>query len=203
MTSKESTTSAKGLMIKLLLIGDSGAGKTALLMRHCSNTFSASRISTIGIDFRIKKMEIDGENIMLQIWDTAGQERFRTITQSYYRGANAILMVYDITDRQTFEGIKYWSSDISLKSDEAYIKILVGNKADLENFRMVSFEEGEKLANENGMIFFETSAKEGTGVNEMFTKVAKMVYKNKNKIAKTSSIKILPPENADINKRCC
>jgi len=152
------------MQIKLLMIGDSGVGKTCLLLRYANDSFSPTFITTIGIDFKIKNIELDGKRIKLQIWDTAGQERFRTITTSYFRGAQGILLVYDVTDRGSFNSITNWVGQIGQHADVAVNKILIGNKCDMEDQRVVSFEEGKQLASEFGIQFFETSAKNDMNV---------------------------------------
>ncbi|XP_022869515.1 ras-related protein RAB1BV-like isoform X4 [Olea europaea var. sylvestris] len=126
-------------LIKLLLIGDSGVGKSCLLLRFSDGSFTTSFITTIGIDFKIRTIELDGKRIKLQIWDTAGQERFRTITTAYYRGAMGILLVYDVTDESSFNNIRNWIRNIEQHASDNVNKILVGNKADMdESKRMVS-----------------------------------------------------------------
>merc|ERR1711934_231249 len=129
------------MLIKLLLIGDSGVGKSCLLCRYSDDVFNSNFITTIGIDFKIRTIELDGAKIKLQIWDTAGQERFRTITQAYYRGAMGILLVYDVTDKKSFEHIKEWTKSIDQHASETAVKILVGNKCDIPQPN-VSKEEG-------------------------------------------------------------
>merc|ERR1711907_636935 len=116
------------LLIKLLLIGDSGVGKSCLLCRYSDDVFNASFITTIGIDFKIRTIELDGKRIKLQIWDTAGQERFRTITTAYYRGAMGILLVYDVTDETSFNNIRQWVKNIEANAQDNVNKILIGNK---------------------------------------------------------------------------
>merc|ERR1711939_287588 len=118
-------------LIKLLLISDSGVGKSCLLLRFCDDAWTPSFITTIGIDFKIRTIELDGKKIKLQIWDTAGQERFRTITQAYYRGAMGILLVYDVTDDKSFGNIRTWMRNIDQHANEAVVKILLGNKCDM------------------------------------------------------------------------
>ncbi|CAB9527816.1 Ras-related protein Rab [Seminavis robusta] len=163
------------MQIKLLMIGDSGVGKTCLLLRYANDSFSPTFITTIGIDFKIKNVDIDGTRIKLQIWDTAGQERFRTITTSYFRGAQGILLVYDVTDRRSFESIRNWISQIQQHADVHVNKILVGNKCDMTDEKVVSTEEGEKLANEFGIQFWECSAKNNINVDESFIGIGRAV----------------------------
>merc|ERR1712022_88503 len=133
-------------LIKLLLIGDSGVGKSCLLCRYSEDIFNNKFITTIGIDFKIRTIELDGKKIKLQIWDTAGQERFRTITQAYYRGAMGILLVYDVTDEKSFQNIKQWMRNIDQHANTEVVKVLLGNKCDMKNKRAVTQEEGEAMA---------------------------------------------------------
>lgn len=158
------------LQCKLLMIGDSGVGKTCLLLRYASDSFSPTFITTIGIDFKIKNILLDGKRIKLQIWDTAGQERFRTITTSYFRGAQGILLVYDCTDRQTFQSIRNWVAQIGMHADVNVNKILVANKCDMP--KAVTTEEGQALADEYGIKFFESSAKQDINVEKAFITIA-------------------------------
>jgi len=166
---------AYDMQIKLLMIGDSGVGKTCLLLRYANESFSPTFITTIGIDFKIKNIDIDGKRVKLQIWDTAGQERFRTITTSYFRGAQGIVLVYDVTDRRSFESIRNWISQIQQHADVHVNKILVGNKCDMMDEKVVSTEEGKKLAKEFGMDFWEASAKNDTNVEQSFLTIARGV----------------------------
>jgi Ras-related protein Rab-8A len=163
------------MQIKLLMIGDSGVGKTCLLLRYANDSFSPTFITTIGIDFKIKNIEIDQKRVKLQIWDTAGQERFRTITTSYFRGAQGIVLVYDVTDRRSFESIRNWINQIQQHADVHVNKILVGNKCDMLDEKVVSTEEGKKLAEEFNMMFWETSAKNDVNVEQSFHSIAKSV----------------------------
>ncbi|KAI8341055.1 ras family-domain-containing protein [Chlamydoabsidia padenii] len=164
-------------LIKLLLIGDSGVGKSCLLLRFSDDSFTPSFITTIGIDFKIRTIELDGKRIKLQIWDTAGQERFRTITTAYYRGAMGILLVYDVTDERSFGNVRNWFSNIEQHANEGVNKILIGNKCDMEEKRVVTKEQGETLANELGIQFMETSAKANIGVEEAFFDLARDIKK--------------------------
>ncbi len=124
-------------LFKLLLIGDSGVGKSCLLLRFSDDTYTESYISTIGVDFKIRTIELDGKTVKLQIWDTAGQERFRTITSSYYRGAHGIIVVYDVTDQETFNNIGHWLEEIKRYACDGVNKLVVGNKCDLVSKRVV------------------------------------------------------------------
>ncbi|KAE8213324.1 hypothetical protein CF319_g5357 [Tilletia indica] len=162
-------------LIKLLLIGDSGVGKSCLLLRFCDDAWTPSFITTIGIDFKIRTIELDGKRIKLQIWDTAGQERFRTITTAYYRGAMGILLVYDVTDEKSFGNVRTWYSNIEQHASEGVSKILVGNKSDWDDHRVVTEEQGRALAQELGLKYIETSAKTNSNVEEAFFSLARDV----------------------------
>lgn len=159
--------------IKLLLIGDSGVGKSCLLLRFSDNSFTPSFITTIGIDFKIRTIELEGKRIKLQIWDTAGQERFRTITTAYYRGAMGILLLYDVTNAESYENIRNWMANIEENAAETVNKVLVGNKCDLTAKRKIDINQGQSLADEYGIPFFETSAKTNENVEEAFTRITR------------------------------
>lgn len=165
------------LLFKVLLIGDSGTGKSCILIRFAENIFSDNYISTIGVDFKIKTIEIDGKTVKMQVWDTAGQERFRTITASYYRGSNGIILVYDVTDRESFEHINYWMKEIDRLATPDVCRLLVGNKIDLEDKRAVTTEEGKALADQYGVVFIETSAKDNNNIESTFQKMAEAMQK--------------------------
>jgi len=165
------------MQIKLLMIGDSSVGKTCLLLRYANDTFSSMFITTIGIDFKIKNVMIDNKRIKLQIWDTAGQERFRTITTSYFRGAQGIFVVYDVTERDSFKNIANWLSHIEMYADVNVDKILIGNKCDATDNREVSYDEGKELADKHGIMFFETSAKDNVNVSEAFNGISSIIIK--------------------------
>ncbi|XP_018601424.1 ras-related protein Rab-8A isoform X1 [Scleropages formosus] len=170
-------------LFKLLLIGDSGVGKTCVLFRFSEDAFNSTFISTIGIDFKIRTVELDGKKIKLQIWDTAGQERFRTITTAYYRGAMGIMLVYDITNEKSFDNIKNWIRNIEEHASADVEKMILGNKCDVNDKRQVSKERGEKfvpppmfftqLALEYGIKFMETSAKANINVENAFMTLAR------------------------------
>lgn len=162
-------------LFKLLIIGDSHVGKSNLLLRFTESTFHSSFQPTIGVDFKIKSLVVDDTPIKLQLWDTAGQERFRNITNSYYKGAHGIVIVYDITNHVTFNSVESWLEEAEKHGAKGLAKILVGNKTDLPELRQVSTEEGARKAKQNDMAFMETSAKEGDGVEEAFLWIVKEV----------------------------
>ena len=161
-------------LIKLLIIGDSAVGKTCMLLRYCDEKFSTSHLPTIGIDFKLKKLEIDGAKVKMQIWDTAGQERFKTITQSYYKGAHGIILAYSVEDRESLIHIENWIKQTKLYAPEDICRLLVGNKSDSKD-RKVTYEEGKRIADDYGIPFYETSAKEGINVNDSFFCIAKQI----------------------------
>jgi len=162
-------------LFKLLLIGDSGVGKSCLLLRFADNTYTDSYISTIGVDFKIRTLEIEGKTVKLQIWDTAGQERFRTITSSYYRGAHGIIVVYDVTDKVSFNNVKQWLGEIDRYACQSVNKLLVGNKADLTEKKVVEYNEAKEFADSLGISFLETSAKSAQNVEEAFLTMTKQI----------------------------
>lgn len=168
-------------LFKLLLIGDSGVGKTCLLFRFSEDAFNTTFISTIGIDFKIRTIELDGKKIKLQIWDTAGQERFRTITTAYYRGAMGIMLVYDITNEKSFDNIKNWIRNIEEHASSDVERMILGNKCDMNDKRQVSKERGEKLAIDYGIKFLETSAKSSMNVEEAFFILARDIMTKLNR----------------------
>ena len=164
-------------LFKVLLIGNSSVGKSSLLLRFVDNQWNDLFVPTIGVDFKIRTMEIDNKNVKLQIWDTAGQERFKNITASYYRGAHGIFVVYDISDTESFKNINNWLIEIEKNANKNVYKILVGNKCDLEDKRTVSYQQGKELAETYGMQFIETSAKSNTNVDEGFHLLGREVMK--------------------------
>ncbi|XP_065555023.1 ras-related protein Rab-18-B-like isoform X2 [Lathamus discolor] len=161
---------AAGLTLKLLLIGDSAVGN--LLLRFTDGAFEPSLKPTIGVDFRVKKMVIDGRAVQLAIWDTAGQERFRTLTPSYYRGAQGVVLVYDVTRKDTFTGLDGWLNELEVyTSKNSTVKMLVGNKTDKPD-REVERREGLQFARKRSLLFIETSAKTQDGVQHAFEELA-------------------------------
>jgi len=151
--------------LKLLIIGESGVGKSSLLLRFTDDAFDAEQAATIGVDFKVKTITINGDKVKLAIWDTAGQERFRTLTPSYYRGGQGAILVYDVTNRESFQKIDNWLNELETYStNHDMIKMLVGNKCDMLDERVVTKEEGMKCARKHHMMFIEASAKTREGV---------------------------------------
>mmetsp|Transcript_9667 Transcript_9667/g.33261 ORF Transcript_9667/g.33261 Transcript_9667/m.33261 type:complete len:204 (+) Transcript_9667:147-758(+) len=164
-------------LFKLVLIGDTGVGKSCLLLRFADDAFTESYISTIGVDFRFRTVKVDGKTVKLQIWDTAGQERFRTITSSYYRGAHGIIVVFDVTDQESFMNVKQWLHEIDRYACQNVKKLLVGNKCDLASKRAVPTEQAQEFADSLGIQYLETSAKNSTNVEKAFTTMAGQIRK--------------------------
>ena len=165
-------------LFKIIIIGDSGIGKSAVLFRFADDIYNNNYISTIGVDFKIKTIFVNSKIIKLQIWDTAGQERFRTITTSYYRGAHIIFMCYDITDRQSFQNLEMWYDEVKKYAGSNIQIVICGTKMDLTAKREVSYEEGKEYANDHGFNFYETSSKENTSVDILFEKSSKIMLEN-------------------------
>lgn len=162
------------VMLKALIIGNAGVGKSSLLLRYAEDSYNTSYLATIGVDFRVRTFEQDGQIVKLQIWDTAGQDRFRSITASYYRGAHCVLLVYDCTDRESFEAIPQWLRELrAAGASESVVVVLVANKTDrtAETGRVVTPEEGRDLAEYNDILYTETSAQSAKGVQEAFAMV--------------------------------
>lgn len=158
-------------LFKLLIIGDAGVGKSSLLLRFADNTFTSAYINTIGVDFKIRTVTVGGKKIKLQIWDTAGQERFRTITATYYRGTHGVIVVYDVTERDSFESVRKWMAEIDNNCDteqNTVNRVLVGNKTDMVEQIVVGKEEAEAYAKGINVPHFLTSAKGNDHVEDMF-----------------------------------
>eukprot|EP00887_Chlorella_sp_A99_P006405 scaffold3.g6405.t1 len=196
-------------LFKLLLIGDSGVGKSCLLLRFADDTYTESYISTIGVDFKIRTVELDGKVIKLQIWDTAGQERFRTITSSYYRGAHGIIVVFDVTDQDSFNNVKQWLNEIDRRAhgyaNENVNKLLVGNKVDLTSKRVVDSATAKAFADEIGIPYIETSAKNATNAFMAMAAEIKNRMAREPSVAKPSNT-IRPGEGKSIatqKSSCC
>ena len=164
-------------LFKYIIIGDPSVGKSNLLMKFAHNKFTDEYQATIGVEFGAKNITFNNQIYRIQIWDTAGQENFRSITRAYYKNSVCAMVVYDITNRDSFEHIVNWIQDIRDQSPKTVLIVLVGNKIDLEDKRVVSYDEGSEFAIKNGFIFEETSAKTGQGIEEIFTKSAKEIVK--------------------------
>ncbi|KAG8039872.1 hypothetical protein G9C98_000601 [Cotesia typhae] len=162
-------------MFKLLIIGNSSVGKTSFLFRYADDSFTSAFVSTVGIDFKVKTVFRHDKRVKLQIWDTAGQERYRTITTAYYRGAMGFILMYDITNEESFNSVQDWITQIKTYSWDNAQVILVGNKCDMEDERVVSFERGKQLAEQLGVQFFETSAKENINVKAVFEQLVDII----------------------------
>lgn len=178
-------------VLKILLLGDSGVGKSSILLRFSEDQFYENQGATIGVDFKVKFMEVLGTKFKIAIWDTAGQERFRTITSSYYKDAQGTFLIFDISRRDTFQSLTRWISELkSNANNDDMVLILVGNKIDLESQRQVSKEEAQEFAESNNMMYVEASAKTAFSIENAFIELCKLIIHNKNLL-----------ESGSVNKR--
>jgi len=176
-------------LFKVVVIGDAGVGKSSILLRFTDDTFEEQMQSTIGVDFKVKMLEREGKRLKMTIWDTAGQERFRTLTSSYYRGAQGIIMAYDVARRETFEHLEQWLQEVEVYTPGGgrdVVKLLVGNKVDQE--RAVAREQAEEWARAKGMLFLECSAKTKAGIQEVFEEVVQKILDNPVLLAATAPV---------------
>ena len=193
---------------KILIIGDSNVGKTSILLQYTSNFFQETHIATIGVEFKLKEITLDNIEYKLNIWDTAGQERFKAITKSFFKAADGIIFVYDITKKSTFTNIKNWFQDAESKTDD-FKSIIVGNKIDLNDERTVTPEEGQNFANKKNCPFFESSAKDKINIDEIFLTLLKEILKNKKDVIDSKIKEEEKTINLDNNniqkktKKCC
>ena len=190
------------MIIKLLLIGNAYVGKTLIVQKFIDNSFSKSTVSTIGVDLQSKIIDINGKKVKYLIWDTAGEDRMKTMTYSYYRGCHVILVVFDVTERKSFQNVTTWVECIDKFAKANVLKFLVGNKTDLEDRREVTYDEGKKLAEDNGLKYYEISALTIKGLHEMFEDIAKEyveIYEQKQ--YKNFQLKKLQEKNK--KKSCC
>ena len=164
-------------LFKYIIIGDSAVGKSNILLRYIHDNFNEEFQSTIGVEFGAKNIKLEDKVYRIQIWDTAGQETFRSITRAYYKNSVCAFVVYDITNRNSFQNVKSWIEDCKRQSPKTVFMVLIGNKVDLEENRQVSYEEGSVFAEKNGMLFFETSAKTGKNIEEIFLKSSMEIAK--------------------------
>jgi len=202
------------VLLKVVLIGDSGVGKSNLLSRFTRNEFNLESKSTIGVEFATKSIECDGKVIKAQIWDTAGQERYRAITSAYYRGAVGALLVYDITKRQSFENISRWLKELRDHADLNIVIMLVGNKKDLRHLREVSADEAKLFCKQHKLFFIETSALNDSNVKVAFETLLKQIYcmmtrpvipkqNSQDKSKPTKGVNITNNDISQPEKRCC
>ncbi|KAI8343411.1 P-loop containing nucleoside triphosphate hydrolase protein [Chlamydoabsidia padenii] len=196
--------------LKLLLIGNSNVGKSSLLLRFTDDTFLPQEevSATIGVDFKVSMMEVDGQTYKLTIWDTAGQERFRTLTSSYYRGAQAVVLVYDVSSRETFDALSTWWNEVNTYcSSPDVVKMIVGNKVDKESARVVTYQEGADLARRLQSLFVECSAKTKIGVEEAFeelvTKIVETPSLWQKKTAPSSTIRMTSDRSPTTDQSSC
>jgi small GTP-binding protein len=171
-SNKSSNPSDYQYIFKLILIGNSGVGKSSIIQRYMKNTFEESYKCTIGVDFLMKTLNLNGKTVKLQLWDTAGQEKYKSMVASYYRGANVALVVFDITNHASFDSLPVWIENYYKNGPEEKNIILIGNKKDMEESRQVTRQEAEIFSETNNMMYFETSAKEGDNIEYIFTYAA-------------------------------
>ncbi len=191
---------------KVLLLGDSTVGKTCFLLRYCDKTFQEAHLSTIGLDYRLKTIVLkSGKKIKLQIWDTAGQDKYRSITRNYYKGAHGIILIYDVTNLQTYENVKNWIMSIREETTTNVVIYLAGNKIDVdEKLKEVKTENGQKIADEYNIKFYETSAKDGTNVNTVFEDLVQDIDDTFSKLEGTNKNETKNKLfNGKSQKKCC
>ena len=196
-------------IFKVLLLGNSDVGKSSLLLRFVDKVWTDSFVPTIGVDFKVKTMQIGEKTVKMQIWDTAGQERFRNVVASYFRGSNGILLIYDVTNKDSFKNLDNWLEVIENNASDNVLKILIGNKIDLVDEIEVKHEEGQQFANRFNMQFIETSAKLDTNVSEAFETLAKLMIEcNKQapltqKNTETKKLGSATGKDLSTKKKCC
>ena len=196
-------------IFKVLLLGNSNVGKSSLFLRFVDDIWNDTFVPTIGVDFKIKTFNIDEKKIKMQIWDTAGQERFKNIIASYNRGAHGILLIYDVTDKESFKNLSNWLIEIEKNASKNVLKVLIGNKTDLEEKRVITYNQGKEFADSYGLKYIETSAKKNLNVNEAFETLGRelMQASDDKKIGKSKDKKISVTKAEDLNqeqkKGCC
>ena len=189
-------------LYKILLLGDSTVGKTCFLLRYVDDSFLDLHMATIGLDYRLKTLILEEQKIVkIQLWDTAGQDKFRAITRNYYKGASGIILIFDVTNIKSYENIKKWINEIKEEISEKVSIVLIGNKIDNVQERKISKEQGEKLANEIGIKFFETSAKTGEGINESVFFLVKKIFENDPEVKNKYQGRNLKIKNK--KRKCC
>ena len=198
------------IVFKLLLLGDSSVGKTSILLKYISNKFDESNISTMGVDYMEKIIDYNKFKIKLQIWDTSGEEKFRTITKNFYRNADGLLVVFDLTKKESFQNVGSWINEAEENNDKLKI-ILIGNKLDLKDGRIVTIDLAKKFAEKNNLKYIETSAKDGTNINESFQTIIDLLFDGKsseeilNEFAKQDSPLYVVDDSMKVKKKkaCC
>ena len=197
-------------IFKVLLLGNSDVGKSSLLLRFVDSVWNDGFVPTIGVDFKVKTLEINNKKVKMQIWDTAGQERFRTVVSTYFKGAHGILLLYDVTNKDSFKNLENWLIEIEKNSSDKVLKILLGNKCDLSDDREIQSEEGKAFAVRNGMEFMETSAKMNTNVSEAFETLGKLMIEfnskgnnNNTQQGENKTFKANSGKDLNTKKKCC
>lgn len=188
---------------KIVVIGDTGAGKSSVLLRFAENAFQDSYMATVAVDFRHRTVTVNGESCKLQIWDTAGQERYRTITSAYYRGADAIVMVYDVTNQDSIRHINDWMLEVDRYAAPDTCKLLMGNKCDLDPQRVVPTATAQSFAKELGIPMIETSAKEGVNVDKAFIQLTEALLARKNPDGNKTSKSVKLNKERSTKPTCC
>ena len=192
------------LEVKIITLGDSHVGKSSLIFKFIEDKFSSSYMSTVGFDLKFKTIKINNEEIKVMIFDTAGQERFRSLASNYIKKASGILLVYDISDKNTFLNIENWMTSIKEESSDTIPIILIGNKCDLDEQRKIQKEEGEQFANNNNLKFFETSCKDGDNVENCFIELTKQIIeRKKEKQFNPNTQKLVNIKDKKKEKDCC
>ncbi|KAF2075634.1 hypothetical protein CYY_003057 [Polysphondylium violaceum] len=196
--------------LKCIVTGPPFVGKSSLLLQFCEKEFTNEMDTTVGVEFQTKSIEIDSTKIKLEIWDTAGQESFRSITTNYYRGSHIALLVYDITMRQSFQHLASWVQEVTTMSSPEIIIILIGNKSDMNEKRVISFEDGDKFAKAHNLLFFETCAKDYETVQKVFEtgtrKVLNLIKEGKLTVVnkKPTNVQLTtPPPTPKKKNECC
>ena len=203
--SKTNASGPREEMFKVIIIGNTEVGKTSLMLRFADNAFSDQHLTTIGVDFKVCRVAVGDSIVKLQLWDTAGQDRFRTITSTYYRGAHGVIVVYDLTCLKSFHNVDSWLQELDAHNSELY-KIIVGNKSDMPDQRVVSTEDGQQLAERLGTRLFETSAKNNANVEEMFRYMAEQLLEKKLETKVSPAIEVRLPtddKKSKKHKKCC
>ena len=196
--------------VKFIIVGDSHVGKSNILLRFSKNTFDQGHQATLGIEFANKHLIYNNTDYLVQIWDTAGQERFKNIIASYYRGAHGILLIYDVTDKDSFKNLSNWIIEIEKNSSKQVLKVLIGNKTDLEDKRVVTYNQGKEFADTYGLKYIETSAKKNLNVNEAFETLGRelIIASEEKKITKqkqNKKITVAKAQDLNVEKKngCC